>query len=486
MIRSNRLDVCVPEPPATGCTPPPADDAVPTPPPPEDGEGEEEEEVEEPAPPSGGAPKGPSTPVAETPSQVEPARAHVRAPQLNRRRIAQGLVSVSWKVLDPGVGITGWTISSQRLGRRGAAYVTRASGKNATAATLRLPPGGAYRLRFTVTDLRRPRRQHRDRKGRGTRRAVRALAASLFLAVLLVAGSAAAAPTQANESLDATVRYLQELQDTSGGFAEPWGQKPSQGISAWVALALAAAGINPQDQARCGKSAFEYLEGHFGEGLEEELAWPQIAVTSFERELMVVDAAGADPHHFAGYDLVAEILGRQLEDGAFAYTPDGTRGESNDTIFAILALSPIHEPAVAGARGAAREWVVSAQLEDGGWYYSGSSPHSEVDMTGAAIEALVAAGPPGAEPALGEYQAAIARGLEYLERSQLSDGGFPALPNGESESNVASTAWAVQAIWAVGQDPEIWTTGPKRANPSTTWNRCSRTTATSAGGRITT
>jgi hypothetical protein len=76
----------------------------------------------------------------------------VRAPQLNRRRIAAGLVGVSWKVLDPGVGIAGWTIASQRLGRRGAAYVTRASGKNAATATLRLPRG-AYRLRFTVTDL---------------------------------------------------------------------------------------------------------------------------------------------------------------------------------------------------------------------------------------------------------------------------------------------------------------------------------------------
>ena len=294
---------------------------------------------------------------------------------------------------------------------------------------------------------------------------MRLLVASAIAAVALAAAGVALALTPNHQALiDTTVRYLQETQDTSGGFAEPGG-KPSQGISSWVALALASAGVNPQDQARCGKSAFEYLEGHFREGPEEELAWPQIAVTSFERELLVVDAAGTDPHDFAGYDLVAEILGRQLEDGSFAYTPDGVRGESNDTIFAILALSPIHEPAVAEAIVAAREWVVAAQLEDGGWFYSGSNPRSEVDMTGAAIQALVAAGPPAEGPALGAYEKAIADGLEYLKRSQLPDGGFPALPNGETESNVASTAWAVQALWAVGQNPETWTTGPEARDP---------------------
>jgi prenyltransferase beta subunit len=280
----------------------------------------------------------------------------------------------------------------------------------------------------------------------------------------VTAGLALALTPTHQALIDTTVRYLQETQDTSGGFAEPGG-KPSQGISAWVALALASAGINPQDQARCGASAFEYLEGHFREGLEEELAWPLIAVTSFERELLVVDASGTDPHDFAGYDLVAEILHRQLPDGSFPYVPEGRTGESNDTIFAILALSPIHEPEVEEAIVAAREWVVAAQLEDGGWYYSGSNPHSEVDMTGAAIEALVAAGPPTEEPALGAYEEAVAEGLGYLKRSQLADGGFPARPTGEGESNVASTAWAVQAIWSVGQNPEDWTTEPEGREP---------------------
>jgi hypothetical protein len=41
---------------------------------------------------------------------------------------------------------------------------------------------------------------------------------------------------------------------------------------------------------------------------------------------------------------------------------------------------------------------------------------------------------------------------------QNPDGGFPESA-GEPESNVASTAWAVQGIWAAGQNPETWVKG---------------------------
>jgi hypothetical protein len=297
---------------------------------------------------------------------------------------------------------------------------------------------------------------------------MRIVVAGIVVMVALVTAGLALARSPSQQALiDSTVRFLQENQRAGGGFADP-GKEPSQGISGWVALALAADGINPQDQARCGTDVFTYLVDHFREGFEEEIPWPQTATTAFERELLVVDATGpsADPRDFAGYDLVEEILGRQLEDGSFTYTPDGNRGESNDTIFAILALSPIHEARVETAIEKAAEFVVVAQDADGGWYYSGRSPQSEVDMTGAALEALIAAGRPReGETRLADYEAAIAGGLAYLRHSQLPDGGFPALPNGERESNVASTAWAVQGIWATGGNPEDWKVGPEAREP---------------------
>ena len=39
----------------------------------------------------------------------------------------------------------------------------------------------------------------------------------------------------------------------------------------------------------------------------------------------------------------------------------------NDTIFAILALAPIKEPAIEGVVQAAAEWVINEQHADGGW-----------------------------------------------------------------------------------------------------------------------
>lgn len=283
-------------------------------------------------------------------------------------------------------------------------------------------------------------------------------------AALSAAGLASARTTEEQALIDSTVRFLQERQREDGGFAEPGGE-PSQSIDAWVMLALGAAGENPQDQTHCGESAWAYAVAHFGAGLEEEIAWPQAATTAFERELLVADAAGTDPHSFAGHDLVREILDRRLPDGSYPYVPEGRAGEANDTIFAILALGPVHEPEVEAAIAAAREWVLGAQDDDGGWYYSGKSQVSEVDMTGAALEALAVAGPPPAEPALAAYRLAIERGLAYLHDAQLPDGGFPALPTSETESNVASTAWAVQAIWALGGNPEDWTVGPEGREP---------------------
>jgi prenyltransferase beta subunit len=261
------------------------------------------------------------------------------------------------------------------------------------------------------------------------------------------AALAGAAAPERQHLIDSTVRFLQEHQRPSGGFADP-GKKPSQGISAWATLALAATGINPQDQATCGVDAYTYLESHFAAGVREEFAWPATATTAFERELLVVDAAGTDPHHFGGYDLVAEILARQLPDGSFPYVPGG-RGEINDTAFAVLALSPVAEPAAQAAAAKATDWLLTQQNDDGGWSWQVKGQAGNVDLTGGALEALSAVGRRGTE--------AEALALAFLHRVQGPDGGFSEAGGGES--NVASTAWAVQGLWASGQDPETWLTG---------------------------
>jgi prenyltransferase beta subunit len=279
------------------------------------------------------------------------------------------------------------------------------------------------------------------------------LAVILAACSLLAAGSAVAdGPQPANQArLDSTVRYLQEAQNADGGFGGSSGSESVQSFSAWVALALAAAGINPRCQARpAGTDAYGFLVNHFHRGLEEEISYPSIPTTAFERELMVVNAAAANPHSFAGYDLVGEILARaRADNGSFPYVPGG-RGEINDTIFAIVSLAPVQEPAAQAAIQRAADWLIAQQDDDGGWSFEVRGGRTEADLTGAAIQALRAADRGSTE--------AEQMGLRYLRDMQNPDGGFPEF-RGEAESNVASTAWAVQGIWSAGQDPEAWAKG---------------------------
>jgi uncharacterized protein DUF4430 len=152
-VRSNRLDVCVPEPPANDCGAPPADAAVRMPPPPLPGELEEAAEEESPAesqPPGGGSQGGAtsySLPAADA------RQVRLQSLRLDRSRIVRGLVKVSWQVLDAGVGVAGWTIASKTLGRKGERWVIRVSGRDRTSARFRLPAGAGYLLRLTVVDV---------------------------------------------------------------------------------------------------------------------------------------------------------------------------------------------------------------------------------------------------------------------------------------------------------------------------------------------
>jgi prenyltransferase beta subunit len=291
----------------------------------------------------------------------------------------------------------------------------------------------------------------------------RALSALVVLCAAVYVSAAcpalAAAPARYRESLDAMVRYLQDDQNPDGGFGSEPGSASNNDFTAWVALALAAASINPRDQFPGGhyepgdKSAYTYLTEHAGE---------LSVTTDFERELLVVDTAGTSPEAFGGVNLVHKILERQLpEEGSFPHEAGSPDPGMNDTIFAILALSPIPEPAVQQAVEKAAEWVEREQNADGSWpatcpktqcSHDGIDPEGEVDMTGAAIEALNVADRHGPEAERVQKKA-----FEYLGKAQDPNGGFPEEP-GQSEPNVASTAWAVQAMWSAGLNPEEWRT----------------------------
>jgi len=294
------------------------------------------------------------------------------------------------------------------------------------------------------------------------------LCCALLLVLLhAVAGAGSAQAIRASDSADKAVKYLQEDQNMDGGFGGEPGEASNPDFTAWVSLALAAAGVNPRSQMKPGgQNAYAYLLGHVGE---------MSATTDFERELLVVDAAGTSPHDFGGVDLVARLLERALQEPAaggiaFPHDPGSTRAGMNDTIFAVIALSPVHEPTVEAAVQQATSWIEREQNKDGSWPAIcpktvpgcsplGKEPEGEADMTAAAIEALNAAGR--------HHTTAQQQGLEYLQRTQNpSEGGFAEQLGGRAsnadsslEANVGSTAWVAQAVWAAGENPENWSHG---------------------------
>ena len=269
---------------------------------------------------------------------------------------------------------------------------------------------------------------------------VGALLVGVALTFWPAATPAAAPDAEAQATLDRSVRFLQSAQNPDGGFGGGAGAPSDPDFSAWAAYALSAAGINPQDQAPLGGAdVFSYLTGHT-DGLVE--------TTDFDRVALVALAAGTSPHQFGSIDPVAAILARQLPDGSFPQQGGGRTGWVNATVWSIFPLSALDDPAADAAVQRAGEWLLRQQRPDGSWGATLPVSPSESDMTGAAIQALVAAGLGDAEP--------VARALDFLRSRQGEDGGFREFEGGPTNS--ASTAWVVQGIWAAGGNPRSWHT----------------------------
>jgi hypothetical protein len=96
-------------------------------------------------------PAQPTPPPAGPPTPA-PKQAKVAKPTLDRSDLADGTLKVDWKIIDPGAGVKQWRIETKTLGRKGAKFVTRAHGSKGSAATVQLPRGGRYRVRFALTD----------------------------------------------------------------------------------------------------------------------------------------------------------------------------------------------------------------------------------------------------------------------------------------------------------------------------------------------
>jgi energy-coupling factor transport system substrate-specific component len=268
-----------------------------------------------------------------------------------------------------------------------------------------------YRTRFEVRWLAAP-----------------AAAATALLAVVIA--SAAPAPARAADAeadaaaARASTKYLIDNQNDDGGWGAAPGQSSSQLYSGWTALGLAAAGRNPRDVG--SPSALAYIRAHANE-LND--------LGELNRTLLILKASGRGTR-IGGRDLEAAVASQQRRNGSFA-------GRVNTTAFAVLGLRAAGRPKRDRAIRRAVAWMAKEANDDGGYNFAGRGGPSGIDDTGAALQALGAAGR-GRSPV-------AKRAVRFITRNQASDGGFALIPGGPS--NAQSTAWAVQGLLAAGRNP---------------------------------
>lgn len=213
-----------------------------------------------------------------------------------------------------------------------------------------------------------------------------------------------------DEIITKAVEFLKHKQNEDGsigGFA----------VSAWAAIAISTTNENLTNWT----NLLHYLRNSLN--LIEENR-----VTDWERMVLAIVAFNQNPRNFTGTDFIEKIEnffdGNQIGDPSNLY----------DDIFGILALisagvdrdSPIIQNVQLHIR--------KKQNSDGGW--------GDVDTTAAAVMALVASGE-------STNSFSIHQALSFLKSNQRNNGGF----NAWGTTNTASTAWAVNAIVAAGDDP---------------------------------
>jgi energy-coupling factor transport system substrate-specific component len=228
-------------------------------------------------------------------------------------------------------------------------------------------------------------------------------------------------------SLAPELAFLTSTQNSDGGFGGARGQGSSELYTAWTAMGFAAAGRNPATVRHGGRSVLDSLRGEVStlDGLGDA-----------ERTVLAATACGASAYSFAGHNLVAEVLKARQSDNSFEHLV-------NLTSFAIFALRAVgHSQSFLTIRDAAG-WIEHQQNSDGGFGFGTHGSPSDVDDTGAALQALADAG--------AHNKHALGAAAGYLIRSQNIDGGYPQRYG--SESNTQSTAWAVQGLIAAGDNP---------------------------------
>jgi hypothetical protein len=224
-----------------------------------------------------------------------------------------------------------------------------------------------------------------------------------------------ATDTEVANALD----YLRGEQTADGGIG-------GFGASAWVVMAIAAAGEDPHDWEVGGNCIVDYLAANAGSAS---------SATDYARMTLAIVAADEDPTSFGGRDFV-NLLKGQYNSGQI-----GDTSLLNDDFWGVLALISAGESQSSQTVANSVTFIGDNQNGDGGWSW-GVGQDSDVDDTAVAIMALIAAGE-------SQSSTAITEGLAYIRTQQTDNGGFLSW----GATNADTDSWAIDAIVAAGEDP---------------------------------
>jgi len=245
---------------------------------------------------------------------------------------------------------------------------------------------------------------------------------------ILPAVAAGAYPFQTTDSeVAGALDYLRAEQATDGRISD-------FATSAWVVMAVAAAGEDPHDwRAGSNPSLVDYLADN---------ANSASSVNDYSRMVLAIVAAGQDPANFGGRNFLT------LLEAAYDGTQIGDSALLNDDFWGVMALIAAGQtPATSDVVEDSVSFILNNQYGDGGWSW-GVGQDSDVDDTAAAVMALIAA---GESPS----STAVADALAYIKSTQMSCGGFESW----GSTNSATDSWAIASIAAAGQNPTAaaWT-----------------------------
>lgn len=246
---------------------------------------------------------------------------------------------------------------------------------------------------------------------------------------------------QSSSAIKKAVTYLRKKQSKDGKIQNP-------AVSAWAAIAFAAAKIDPQTVHRKKgvpknkrRSLVDYLKKYSQtylnrKWLKKHSKAAKPLATDYARQILAFYAAKKNPRNYGGVNLVKE-LSRYYKKGQF-----GSTSLVNDDIFTIIAYRAARvNPRLKQYRDAIR-FVKKNQKADGGFSFSANpASQSDIDTTAAAIQALVLAKRSGTKNLVSN----IHKAYDFLVAHQNSDGGF-SYNSQFNQTNSQSTAWATQAI----------------------------------------